>query len=152
MRTTRPILTILAAITWVTGGIVLLLKGSDLWLEARDLRSDHTWLWLALVGGLVFGSLKTKYIFDKACRKNLDRIASLSDPKLWQFYRIGFFFFLALMIATGATLSRNAHGNFPFLIGVATLDFSLAVALLGSSRNFLRSTGDRSANGDRDRQ
>jgi hypothetical protein len=43
---------------------------------------------------------------------------------------------LAVMIATGATLSRLDHSNYPFLIAVATLDLSLAVALLGSSYVF----------------
>ena len=43
---------------------------------------------------------------------------------------------LAVMIAAGATLSRLAHGHYPLLIAVATLDLSLAVALLGSSTVF----------------
>jgi len=42
------------------------------------------------------------------------------------------------MILTGATLSRMAHGNYPFLIGVAIVDFSISVALLGSSYVFWR--------------
>ena len=141
MRTTHTVLKTLAAITWLIGGVVLFLKGASLWVEARAMRADDAWLWFAIGGGLVFGSLKVKYIFDRACRKNLARIAALPDPKIWQFFRPAFFFFLALMITAGATMSRGAHGNFPFLIGVATLDFSLAVALLGSSRNFLRSSG-----------
>ena len=37
------------------------------------------------------------------------------------------------MIAAGATLSRLAHGNYGFLIGVAILDLSIGTALLGSS-------------------
>ena len=48
-------------------------------------------------------------------------------------YRPQFFIFLATMIAIGATLSRAAHGNFPFLLSVAVLDSSIATALLGSS-------------------
>ncbi len=100
------------------------------------MRPGDPWLWFAIVGGLVFGSIKVKFIFDRACRKNVARIAELPDPKLWLFFRPAFFIFLALMIGAGALLSRSAHGSFPFLIGVATLDFSLAVALLGSSRLF----------------
>jgi len=37
------------------------------------------------------------------------------------------------MIATGATLSRLAHGNFAALLSVAALDIALATALLSSS-------------------
>ncbi|MFQ5421433.1 MAG: hypothetical protein ACE5EY_13845, partial [Anaerolineae bacterium] len=83
--------------------------------------------------GLFFGGLKAYYIFRKSCRKNLERIARLEAPKIWQFYRPGFFLALALMITLGATLSRMASGNYPFLIAVAILDFSISFALLGSS-------------------
>ena len=41
--------------------------------------------------------------------------------------------FLAAMIIIGSTLSRMAHGNYPFLIAMVTLDYSLATALFGSS-------------------
>ena len=74
-----------------------------------------------------------RFIFSKSCRKNLDRIAALEQPKVWQFFRPGFFLALAVMIAAGASLSRLAQGSYPFLIAVATLDLALAVALLGSS-------------------
>jgi hypothetical protein len=40
------------------------------------------------------------------------------------------------MITTGATLSRLAHENYYFLIGVAILDFSIAIALLWSGYAF----------------
>ncbi len=40
------------------------------------------------------------------------------------------------MILLGAVLSRMAHGHYAFLIGVAALDFSIAMALLGSSYVF----------------
>jgi hypothetical protein len=40
------------------------------------------------------------------------------------------------MILAGATLSRLAHNNYAFLIGVGILDISIAVALLGSSYVF----------------
>ena len=138
LRVSRNTLVVLAALTWVTGGVALLLKGSDLWGEAAGMRPGNAWLWLAVAGGAVFGSLKVYYIFNPACRRNLDRIAGLDQPMLWQFFRARFFFFLALMIAAGAAASHAARGSFPFLVAVATIDFSLAVALLGSSVNFLR--------------
>ena len=138
LSVSRRTLVVLAALTWVTGGVILLLKGGDLWREAGALQPGNLWLWFAIAGGAVFGSLKIAYIFNAACRRNLERIAALGDPRLWQFFRPQFFFFLALMITAGAALSHGARGSFPFLIAVATLDFSLAVALLGSSLNFLR--------------
>jgi hypothetical protein len=129
-------LKILAALVWYAGGIVLLLKGRSLLVEAEALQPEHAWPWLGAVVGLVLGSLKAKFLFSKSCRKNLDRIAALEQPQLWQFYRPGFFVFLVLMITTGATLSRLAHDNYAFLISVATLDISIAIALLGSSYAF----------------
>ena len=61
---------------------------------------------------------------------------ALSEPKIWQFYRTGFLLFLAAMIIIGSTLSRMAHGNYPFLIAMVIVDFSLATALFGSSYVF----------------
>ncbi|MGD2077655.1 MAG: hypothetical protein PVH18_04705, partial [Chloroflexota bacterium] len=59
-------------------------------------------------------------------------------PQLWQFFRPRFFLMLAIMILAGATMSRLAAGHYPSLIGVATLDLSLAIALLGSGIIFWR--------------
>jgi len=126
-------LNILAAVVWYIGGIVLLLKGRSLLVEAGTLNPQQGWIWLAVIAAIFFGSLKARFLFSKSCRKNLNRIAALDEPKVWQFFRPGFFVALAIMIATGATLSRLAHNNYPFLMGVGILDLSLAVALLGSS-------------------
>jgi hypothetical protein len=76
--------------------------------------------------------VKARYLFSKSCRKNLARIDELQHPRIWQFFRPRFRIFLVLMILAGATLSRMAHDNYPFLIGVAVLDFSIGIALLGS--------------------
>ncbi|MCP4141504.1 MAG: hypothetical protein GY755_14675 [Chloroflexi bacterium] len=136
LKTSHRTLKILALLIWLIGGVMLVRKASELLLEAHALRSTSPWVWIAIVAGILLGSLKAKYLFRKACKKNLARIDALQEPKFWQFYRPNFFFFLALMIGTGATLSRLAHGNFPFLLGVATLDLSIATALLGSSPVF----------------
>ena len=132
-RVTARILNILAALVWYIGGIILLLKGSSLLAEAAALKPGQIWPWLAMGAALLFGSLEGRYRFSKSCRKNLDRIANLEQPRIWQFYGPLFFVLLALMIATGATLSRLAHGKYAFLIGVAALDLGLAIALLASS-------------------
>jgi hypothetical protein len=129
-------LNILAALVWYVGGIVLLLKGGSLLVEADALKPEQDWLWLAAVAGLFLGGLKAKFLFSKSCQKNLVRIAALDRPRIWQFFRPGFFVFLTVMILAGATLSRLAHNNYPFLIGVAILDLGIAIALLGSSYVF----------------
>jgi hypothetical protein len=126
-------LKILAAVLWYSGAIVLLTKGTSLLLEADSLQPGRNWTWMTVILGLSIGWLKVKFIFRRACQKNLARIALLSEPRIWQFYRPGFLLFLAAMIIIGSTLSRMAHGNYPFLIAMVILDFSLATALFGSS-------------------
>ena len=130
------LLNVLAALVWYGGGIALLLKGRSLLAEAAALRPGLAWPWLAVAAGLLFGGLQARFLFSKSCRKNLARIASLEQPRIWQFFRPGFFVALAIMIATGATLSRLAHGNYTFLIVVAAIDFTVSVSLLGSSYVF----------------
>ena len=129
-------LNVLAAFVWYVGGIVLLLKGSTMLAEAHSLRPEHGWLWLAAVAGSFIGGAKAKFIFSKTCQKNLSRITSLDRPRIWQFFSPWFFVFLAVMILAGVTLSRLAHNNYAFLIGVSILDLSISVALLGSSYVF----------------
>ena len=124
---------ILAGLVWYAGGIVLLLKGGSLLLEAETLEPERFWPWLAGILALLLGGWKARYIFAKSIKKNLARIAALDQPRIWQFFSLGFLVALAAMIATGATLSRLAEGSYPLLIAVAVLDLSIAVALLGSS-------------------
>ena len=129
-------LNIAFAMFWYMGGIILAVKGGILLLEAETLRPGGVWFWPALAAGLSAGWLKVKYIFSRSCRKNLARISSLSKPTIWRVLRPEFALFLLAMILLGATLSRMAHGNYHFLIGMTILDFSLATALLGSSYVF----------------
>jgi hypothetical protein len=128
----------LAAIVWHIGGIVLLLKGASLIAEADSLRPEQNWQWIFVVVGLLLGLLKARFLFSKFWHKNATRIDTLDEPQLWQFFRPGFFLMLAAMILTGATMSRLAAGHYRPLIGVATLDLSLAMALLGSGLIFWR--------------
>jgi len=132
----RRTLYILAAIVWHIGGVVLLIKAASLLAEADSLRPEQNWQWILVVFGLLLGSLKARYLFSKFCRKNLARIDALEEPRLWQFFRLRFFLMLSVMILMGATLSRLAAGDYRSLLGVATLDLSLAIALLGSGLIF----------------
>jgi hypothetical protein len=130
------ILNILAAIVWYTGGIVLLLKGSNLLIEADTIKPEKYWPQLAAITGLFFGSLKARFLFNKSCQKNLNRIAALNRPKIWQFFRIRFFVALIVMITMSVILSGLVHNNYIILISVAILDLSISIALLGSSYVF----------------
>ena len=129
-------LKLLAALLWYVGALVLLTKGSTLLTQAMSLQAGWFWPVAALAAALLFGSLKVHYIFKPACRKNLQRIAGLRYPRLWQFYRPGFFLFLCAMIVLGRYLSTSVQGSYAGLLAVATLDLSLAIALLGSSYVF----------------
>jgi hypothetical protein len=129
-------LKIVAGLIWFAGAFVLVVKGGSLLAEAFTLRSERHWPWLAVVTGLALGFLQAKLVFINSCRKNLDRISTLEQPKLWQFFTTRFFVMLLVMILVGATLSRLAHRNYPFLLGVAVLDLSISTALLSSSYVF----------------
>ena len=126
-------LNLFAALVWYIGGIRLLQKGISLLLEAVVMEPELAWPWIAGFVGLFLGGLKAKYLFTNSIKKNLIRIDGLSQPKIWQFFSPRFFAALTIMIMAGVTLSRMAHNNYPFLIGVAILDLGLAIALLGSS-------------------
>ena len=129
-------LRILAALIWYVGSIILLIKGRSLLLEADALKPEEIWPRLAAVAGILFGSLKAKFLFNRSCQRNLDRIDALERPKVWQFFSPRFFVTLTVMISVGVTLSRLAHDNYLFLIGVGILDLSIGIALLGSSYVF----------------
>jgi len=136
MIATHRTLNISAALVWYIGGIVLLIKGSRLIMEAELLKPDKHWPWTATIVAVLIGGIKAKFLFSNSCRKNLARIAALDQPKIWQLFRPSFLMFLFLMILIGATFSNLAHGHYPFLLGIATLDLSIAIALLGSSYVF----------------
>ena len=102
------------------------------------MRPDSLWTWLAIPAGLVIGGIKTELIFERACVRNLERIAGLQQPRIWQAYRPGFYLFLTTMIILAGTLSRLAEGNYAGLLAMALLDFSLATALAAGGRPFWR--------------
>lgn len=129
-------LKIIAAIVWLSGGVILALKAREFFAAAEILRPGLTWSWIAVGAAILIGALKAHFIFGRFCRKNLDRIAALDEPRPWQAFRTRFYLFLAAMVLLAAVLSRLAVGSYPALLGVVMLDVSLAVALLGSARFF----------------
>lgn len=131
-------LKLLAALVWYCGVVVLFIKSGSLLIEAESINPGQPWTWLAILGGLMLGGIKAKYLFSTLCIKNLRRIDALKQPKIWHFYRVHFFIFLFLMVSLGAFLSRLAHGDYPLLLAVALVEISIATALLGSSYCFRR--------------
>ena len=127
---------LLASLVWYSGAFVLSFKSSRLLIEAHSIKPDLLWIGLAILAGLIIGFIKAKYLFKRLCIKNLKRIGLLEQPKLWQFYRMRFFFFLLTMIIFGSYISHIAHGSYPMLITMAIVEVSLATALLGSSHCF----------------
>lgn len=132
LRVSAKHLYLLAALVWIIGGLILLLKAGQLLSEAWALRPHDFRLGMALLAGMGLGTVKILILFRKACHRNLERIDSLESPRIWQFYRPRFFIFLTAMVLLGAFLSHQAHGRYGLLLGVAALDLSLAIALLGS--------------------
>jgi len=136
MKTSKRTLIFLAAAVWCIGGVMLFRSGVKLIWNAVQLKPGGPWLWLAILAGLILGIFQAKIIFTRSCRKNLDRINGLEDPRIWQFYRPGFFLALAVMISSGVLLNHWAQGNYYYMLGVAGLDFALTISLLGSSYVF----------------
>ena len=136
MLVSRLTLMVIAACIWYGGGIALLFKGGSLVKGAYALDSQSVWIYAAPVLGVVIGFVKARFIFNHACKKNIVRIRALVNPRIWQCFRPGMLIFLAIIIPTGAWMSRAAAGNFTYLCGVAALDLSIATALLTSSLLF----------------
>ncbi len=129
---------ILAAFVWYSGGIALVLKGLSLARSAYAIDPASLWSYGAPLLGIAIGLVKARFIFNHACKKNILRIGKLEAPKLWQCFRPGMLIFLAIIIPTGAWMSRAAAGKFFYLCLVCGLDFSIATALLVSSMMFWR--------------
>ncbi|MCJ7715652.1 MAG: hypothetical protein MUO54_03920 [Anaerolineales bacterium] len=136
MKTNKRTLILLAALVWYIGGVMLLRSGIELTRYAIDLRPGEYWPWLAVLTGVSLGIFQASMIFTRSCRKNIQRINNLADPKIWQFFRPGFFLALAVMITSGILLNHWSQGNYFFMLGVAGVDFALTISLLGSSYVF----------------
>ena len=132
LAVSKSTLKIVSGLVWFSGAIVLLLKGASLFEQAIALKPGEAWSWLAVAAALLMGGVKARYLFGGFCRKNLNRIAALDDPQLWQAFRPGFYLFLTAMVLLGASLSGLAIESYPALMALVILDISIAVALLGS--------------------
>ena len=96
MKTSKKTLVYLAAVVWYIGGIMLFRSGLELILQVRELKAADPWPWIFITFGIALGIFQALVIFRHSCRKNMQRINQLEDPRLWQFYRPGFFLALAI--------------------------------------------------------
>ncbi len=132
LNSTSKTLIKLAALLWYTGVVVLIVKSSVLFLEAQKSGAHFLFILIAVLCGIVIGKIKAKYLFYNIGKKNRERINSLINPKLWQFYKKRFFVFLFSMVTLGKYLSDVSHGNNIALIALAILELSIAFALFFS--------------------
>jgi len=143
MYVNKKILIFLALAVWYIGFAILFAKGLSLLLETKDLN----FLIFGLVLAIFLGIIKTKYIFIKACQKNIKKIKLLKRPKIWEFYTLNFFLFLAAMISLGAFLSYIANIHTYLLLFIGTIDLSLSIALFFSGFDFFKALGQFFAEG-----
>ena len=136
MKVSQNTVLIIAAIVWYAGGIALLLKGSSLLKQAYEMNSESIWPVVAALIGVIAGLAKSRFLFIRSCKKNIQRIKAITNPRVWQCFKPGLLIFLAVIIPTGAWMSKAVAGNYLFLCLVGALDLSLAVALLTSSLAF----------------
>jgi hypothetical protein len=135
-NTSHQVLKLLAAFIWLSGVVVLYIKGVSIFFEAESIKTESILSRLFFILAIIFGFIKAKFLFKPVCIKNLKRIKSLKQPKLWEFYRFRFFIFLFSMVLLGSFLSHQAHDNYPLLITVLIIDISVGTALLTSSMCF----------------
>lgn len=129
LTTSKQTLKRMAALVWFVGVVVLLLKSTTLFLQAIEEGVATPIVLVAIFGGILIGWFKAKLLFIKLCKKNLQRIRELNAPKIWQFYRSRFFFFLFLMILAGRYLPMLVQGSGVFLLLLAIVELSIATAL-----------------------
>ena len=136
MKTSKHTLVYISAVVWYIGSIMLFKRGYELIHESLIMRPGGIWPWLFILFGIILGVVQAATIFTRSCRRNIQRISQLEDPRLWQFFRPGFFLALSLMITSGILLNRLSQGNYFFMLSVAAVDFALTISLLGSSHVF----------------
>ena len=128
----------LAALVWFVGAVVLLSKGVMILIHAEGIKGGQPWPWIAFGSGILIGAIKARLFLFKSCQKNLDRIAGPSNPRWWQFYRVGFFVFLAVVITLGIFVSRLSGENYTTLCIIGAVDLSVGMGLFLSGYAFLK--------------
>jgi len=129
---------VLAALVWFGGAVLLLSKGLILLIHAEEIKGGRPWPWIAFGSGILISAAKARFFLLKSCQNNLDRIADLSNPKWWQFYRFRFYVFLAVVITLGILISRLFGDNYAGLCIIGAVDLSVGMGLFLSSYAFLQ--------------
>ncbi len=128
---------VLAALVWFAGAFSLLSKGLILLLHAEDIMGGQSWPWIAFAMGIFIGIIKARLFLLKSCKKNIERIAALSNPKWWQFYKVKFFIFLVVVISLAIFISRLWDENYTATCIIGAVDLSVGMGLFLSSYAFL---------------
>lgn len=134
--TTKNTLIRLAALVWFTGVLVLLFKSMTILFETVRNGTPALVAVLAMTSGLLIGVIKAKYLFIHFCTQNIKRILALEFPRIWQFYRIRFFFFLFFMILASKYAYSLSNGSAAILVPLSVLELSVSTALLLSGKCF----------------
>ena len=98
-------LKIVSALVWITGGIILFYKGYMMLKQANTILFNIELISAVMVTAFIIGLLKNKYLMTPFTVKNLERIQRLDQPKIIQIFEPIFFFYLALMIITGISIT-----------------------------------------------
>ena len=126
----RSALTVTAGVIWYAGAISVSMRGAFLLAEASTLHaSSFPWHWAMFGLGVLVGILKAWLIFSKSALRNLRRIRTLKKPAWWDLYPLWFYPLLALMIATGISMSRFATGDYERLCAVIPAYLFVGVGL-----------------------
>lgn len=139
MRASHTTLKTLAAAVWLTGGTMLLWKGAERMLEAATELGAPTWPLVAGLLGLAVGVLRGRLVFRRAAERNVRRIHALEAPRVWQFFRPGFFAALVVMVGVAVGMSLLAETGTVARVVVGGLDWAIAFSLLVSAGAFARS-------------
>lgn len=121
---------------WYSGIFVLSVKGWDHFHASWYGGTGPLAAGLAVSAALIMAVIRGRKLFSEHCRRNLMRIDAMENPRIYHAFSPSFFLALAAMMAVGMILSRLAEGHpFPQL-AVAFLDWTLALSLLISSKEF----------------
>jgi uncharacterized membrane protein len=120
----------LAALVWMTGGLILTIRGT-IWV-LHDERV-HEFAILALVLGAVVGGLKGQFVLAKTARRSIQRILLLpARTKFWQVFSPPTYLLIIFMVGLGV-LARwiGRHYNAFGFVGIVYVAVGIAL-LIGS--------------------
>ena len=142
----------LSAAVWYVGAGMLLWKGAERLIGAAAALGSVQWPVTVGVLAMGLGVIQGRTVFRRSCVRNLRRIRSLESPRLWQFFRPGFFVALAAMIGGAVALSILADRGPVAALAVAGVDWLIGFSLLVSSFTFWTRLPEPQAEGRRTRR